>query len=882
MMIGDLMHRFRRWLRRPTLRGSLTALGVYFLATVVVTYPVAFRLNEVIAGFPARDGWQYTWWLWFSRRLLLDGRGLADLHLLNHPVGLHHPFQWTLTYLSALAVPVGSILSPAATFNLMVLASFVLSGLAAYHLCRGLTASHWAALVGGAVFAFAPNRLGHAMAGWLPQMTVYVYPWYTLVLIRTIRRPTVGRAVLLGILAGVGANVYVMHIAYFLLPITVVITIAEMGRLRSGFFSQTRILLLALALALCLIIAVPPMIPLIRGRLGEKVAYLSTTGIVGHSADLLAFVTPSPYHPIMTRLGFVPSFAQHVFADREALRARAAYLGLIPVLLGGWGLLRTRPRPWRWGVLFVTAAILSLGPILVAGGEAVQYTVDDFGGHVLLPYSIFREIPLLDWGRTPGRLNAVGMLGLAVLVAYGLARILERVDKSGWRRALLALAGLGLVLFEFLPIWPFPTGDARIPSVVRHVDQGAGNGAILHLPMERRRVNHRALYFQTFSEQPIVGGEVLRMLPETPPWWRSIEGLVRTDEAPDIVPRPSAAQRLAWLRHFEVDWVLLHLLEEDDEAKYRPPLEALLGPSALEDDSLAAFAVPRHEAQPEATQLYTLSEGGWTSAEQDRGIWRRWLVEESRLYVYSTKEERGSLRFNVDSHLSFPMLELRAGEETLDQLVVGDRVRHTTRPFTLTKGMNVITFRAPGGCPEVLDDARCWQDALLEPPDAEAVPPCDARTTCRTFVLDQMSFVPVDGDSSGGAATVSFGHQMWLRDWMVSKEDVRPGSRLTVTMAWESTIEVTDRHVVFVHLLSDDGELVAQHDDAPVGSILPPGAWPSDTTFRFPVSVGIPADLTPGEYQLQVGIYLWPEMERLAVPSSPDNAFDLGTVEITP
>ena len=170
----------------------------------------------------------------------MNGRGLAELYLLNHPVGLHHPFQWTLTYLSIVAMPLESLFSPAVTFNLMVLTSFVLSGLAAYHLCRELTASHWASLVGGAVFAFAPNRLGHAMAGWLPQMTVYVYPWYALVLIRTLRRPSVGRAVLLGLLAGIGANVYVMHIAYFILPLTVVITIAEMVRLRWSFFGRSR------------------------------------------------------------------------------------------------------------------------------------------------------------------------------------------------------------------------------------------------------------------------------------------------------------------------------------------------------------------------------------------------------------------------------------------------------------------------------------------------------------------------------------------------------------------------------------------------------------------------------------------------------------------
>jgi hypothetical protein len=132
----------------------------------VVFYPVPFRLNSVLAGFTARDGWEHAWWLWFARRLMLQGRGLNDLYLLNHPAGMQHPYQWSLACFSLIALPLASLFSPAATFNLMVLGSFVLCGLAAYQLCRYLTHNHWAAIVGGAIFAFSSNRLGHALAGW--------------------------------------------------------------------------------------------------------------------------------------------------------------------------------------------------------------------------------------------------------------------------------------------------------------------------------------------------------------------------------------------------------------------------------------------------------------------------------------------------------------------------------------------------------------------------------------------------------------------------------------------------------------------------------------------------------------------------------------------
>ena len=900
------LHLTRSLTRRPGVRGSLAALFIYTLAALVMLYPVPFRLNSMLAGFSARDGWQYTWWLWLARRLLLEGRGLDDLYLLNHPVGLQHPFQWSLMYLSLIAIPLETLFSPAATFNLMVLVSLVLSGLAAYHLCRALTQNHWAAIVGGAIFAFAPNRLGHAMAGWLPQITVYLYPWYALLLIRTLRRPTLRRGIGLGILAGVAATVYVMHIVYFLVPLTLVIVGADLARRRRAFFEECRGRYLGLAFAISLVIVLPFLLPLILGRLRGGLGYLATPGIVGHSTDLLAFFTPSPYHPVLAPLGIVPSFAQRVFTNEEALRAALAYPGLVAVLLALWGVLRTRPRPfdrlrtspWPWIVLAVGAALLSLGPILVVGGKPVEYAADGYRAHVLLPYALVRQLPFFDWGRTPGRLNSTGMLGLGVLAAYGLADLLSCLaplwpasDRatSQWRAGLLALAAVTLILFEYLPMWPFPAGDAIIPPVIQHIADQPGDGALLHLPMSRRRVNHRALYFQTATGRPIVGGEVLRTLPETLPWWETIEGLVVADPAPDVIPRPTVAQRRAWLHHFDVDWVLLHRLEATDEALYRPFIEELLGPAVVEDETLVAFSVPGDAPAPESPRLYAFGRHGWHPPERDGDLWRRWMYDDGQLYLYSTREEVGSLRFTVDSHLEFPVLEIYLGERLLDSFVVGERITYTTRLFTLTQGMNVFRFHSPGGCPQVLDDPHCWGEALLAPPAGDGLLPCDLKTgptTCRTFVFDHVSFALQDDPPPGAVLDVNFGDQMRLRGWGLDAILLCPGGMLTVTLAWEATVGLSDQYVVFVHLLSPDGTLVAQHDAPPAGQLLPPSAWLPGTTFGYPVTIDLPGDLPAGDYRLLVGVYLWPSLERLPVltdvPGAQGSMVELGNVRIAP
>ncbi|MGD2148450.1 MAG: hypothetical protein PVH41_17280, partial [Anaerolineae bacterium] len=884
--VGRRISELRRRVGRPGLRRTLTAFAVYVVATLVLTYPVATRLGSVLAGFEARDGWQYAWWLWFARRLLLHGKGLGNLYLINHPAGLVHPYQWSLVFLSVVGVPLGGLFSPTVVFNILVLSSFVLSGVAAYHLCWELTCDHLAALVGGAIFAFAPSHLGHAMAGWLPQITVYLYPWYALSLARLLGSPTAKRAVGLGLLAGVSALVYVMHIAYFMIPLTLVVVGADLLQRRRSFFSRRRLLCLLLALAICLVLVLPFTLPLVLERSRGESDYIWTHGVVQHSTDLLAFFTPSPFHPLLAPLRLVPRFASRLFEDPEALRWNLAYFGLVPGMLALWGLGLGRPRPWRWLVLVLGAFVLSLGPILLLGGKPVEHVTDGYRAQIVMPYTLVRQIPFLDWGRTPGRLNVVGMLGLGVLAAYGMANLLSRLGASSWKRWTVGGLVVILILFEFLPMWPFPTSDASVPSVMEYIASQPSDGAILHIPMARRRVNHRALFFQTAVDRPIVGGEVLRMLPETPPWWKTLEGLIRADSTPDIVPRPDESERLAWLTHFDVDWVVLHRLEPSDEAKYRPYLERLIGPPRAEDGTLTAFPVPDAPGPVRSPRLYTFEESDWRQPELDGATWRRWMGAEGRLYVYSAEAENGCLRFSVDSHLDFPLLEVYHANRQLDAFFVGDRTTYTTRPLSLTQGMNVFQFRAPEGCPEVLDDPRCWSQALLAPPEGDAVPPCDVRTTCRTFVLDNASFVSASALAAGEAVNVNFGDRMRLRGWASDQRTLRPGDVLTINLTWEATTELNERYVVFMHLLSSDGELVAQHDDAPVGSALPESVWPAGVTFGYPVSLELPDDLSPGDHRILVGVYLWPEIERLQVlsnvPGAETGTIELGSVEIAP
>jgi hypothetical protein len=876
--------------RRPGIYWSLFALFVYTLTALLLLYPVPFHLNSVIAGEDRGDAYQYTWSLWWAKQAVLDSdKGLAHLTLMNHPVGLEHPFMLTLIGVNLGALPFSLLLSPAAAYNSQILLSFILSGMAMYWLCSELTGDRRAGLVGGFIFAFFLNKTGHVLAGHLPQATVFWVPLYALFLWRLVRKPSWGTAFITAFLLAAASLIHVMHIVYLVLPVTALMLLVNLAEMKGDFFTRRRLGALALTFGLAALVTAPFLLP--TGRVAaEDVSYLDKSGITASSTDLLAFFTPSPNHPVLGPLGLVPSFANRVFPNLESLREGLAFPGIFVAGLALWGLIHRRKTVWIWGVFALLAAVLSLGPLLKIGNELAVYQVETEQSHIVLPYALFKQLPILQVGRTPGRLGEATMFAVAVLAAYGVAELSSRLERRPRLMMSLVILILAVIGFEYIAIWPFPTSSAEIPPAIQNIAHEPGDGALLHLGMARREVNHRALYYQTVTGRPVVGGQVHRTLPETPPWWETLSGLALPDQADgDVVPRPDLTDRVAWLRHFDIDYVILHRGTEEwgNPAKHGF-VETLLGPPKFEDYPLAAYSVPPELAEPSGAQLYAFSSEGWHPPEQDGDQWRRWMQEDGQLYLYSTHEETGSLRFTVDSHLESPVLEVYLGGQLLDSFVVGDRTTYTTRPFTLSQGMNVLGFHAPAGCNPVVDSPRCWSEALLDPLTETSLVPCkpeDVPTTCRTFVFDHLSFVPMDELLPGEALDVSFDDLVRLRGWGLDKTEFHSGTPLTVKLAWEATAELNDQYVVFVHVLSPDGTVVAQ-DDAPLVRELPSSAWLTGTTFSYPVTIELPVDLPAGDYRFITGVYVWPSLERLPVladvPGAEIRAVELGPVRIEP
>jgi uncharacterized membrane protein len=126
--------------------------------------------------------------------------------------------------------------------------------------------------------------------------------------------------------------------------------------------------------------------------------------------------------------------------------------------------------------------------------------------------------------------------------------------------------------------------------------------------------------------------------------------------------------------------------------------------------------------------------------------------------------------------------------------------------------------------------------------------------------------------------------KMELHGYDLSPRRGRAGRDLVVTLYWRALAPMDWDYTVFVHLVGPDGERVTQHDDQPWWKVpLPTSTWQPGEELRDQHVLRLPPDLAPGTYRLQVGVYYWQTMERLAVieGNTPGNNYvEMGNVTV--
>jgi hypothetical protein len=130
------------------------------------------------------------------------------------------------------------------------------------------------------------------------------------------------------------------------------------------------------------------------------------------------------------------------------------------------------------------------------------------------------------------------------------------------------------------------------------------------------------------------------------------------------------------------------------------------------------------------------------------------------------------------------------------------------------------------------------------------------RVAGPTRVLQTLS-VPND-------ALPAFGHRMQLLDQAVEPTRPAPGSTVQVRLRWQCLSEMTLPYKVFVHVLDPSGErVIAQRDAEPQSGEAPTTGWLPGDAFDDAYDIALPAELAPGQYPIELGVYDERSGERL-------------------
>lgn len=503
----------------PRRHAALAALG-FSAATLVFTWPLPARLATHLAG-GAGDNFIFYWNLWWFRFALWRvPQWPFHTPLLFHPNGTSLAYHTTTLLGTVPGSVLGLVLPLPVAFNLIVLGCFLFAGAAMYALTRhvlsraGFTGGPAAGLAffAAVAYSFAPFHLAHV--GHLNLLNVGVVPLVAWAFLRLEDGPTVRRALVLGACLAAAALADAYHaLTGMLLVLTLAILGWRTGRRAAASSPASspapspRKRLATVVAGSCVALAWPVWVPMLQYGT-QALADIQAGGANEYVADLVAWVLPSPFHPLWN------IWLEHVYSHLSGNLAESVVFPTFTVWALAFVAWRGRTgdaRRWLWVALVF--GVLALGPFLHVGGrDAIEFGDGRFL-RVPLPKGLLDNLPLLSGARGASRFASGVQMALVLAATLGLARWAQVANPPAaprWGRIGIALALAG---FE-CAAWPLPTTRIDIPAAYVTLAADAAlrgrHGALLEIPPVHAGDKVYQLY-QTVHGLPLLGGRLARV-----------------------------------------------------------------------------------------------------------------------------------------------------------------------------------------------------------------------------------------------------------------------------------------------------------------------------------------------------------------------------------
>jgi hypothetical protein len=584
------------------LRREAAAVIGYVCVAVLFAWPLPLRMADALLGLPAGDAGVYVWNLWVFRHEIVHNHRLpfltSEILALSQPVPLAlHNYT---TFANLLAFPFIPIFGVVKTFNLLVIASGVMSGYAMYVYARLRTGDAAAAWVGGLLFGFSPFMSARAAEHFSLTLAAPL-PIFGLLMYRLYAQPSrwlacaAGATVAWAYLCDGYYAVYCLMMAAFTAAYSIfsverqssavrriwpralvdlailcvaglVVGLVLRGGGRMDFFGirvsftrlYTPVLILTLLVGIRVWMSIRPRLV----RVMNVSPYAQAAVLAGLVCiAVLAPVLSASRSPFSERQWISPEVWWRTSAPGADLLAFFAPNPLHP-LFGSWtyAWFESLPAGFHENV-----AALPWVALLVIAGAAYWTRSRPHKGWIVFtavfaclalgpfitiarhltyiptPWALFRYLPIVGAARMPSRMTIVVMLGLSMLLAMAVHELRKRSS----RPTLITASVAALLLFELLPA-PRTLHSAEVPAVYRIVASDPRPIRVLSLPFgvrdgmsSRGRYSSSYQFYQTYHEKGLVGGYISRLPGDSLTRYRSnstLRVLLRLSEGTPVEP----------------------------------------------------------------------------------------------------------------------------------------------------------------------------------------------------------------------------------------------------------------------------------------------------------------------------------------------------------
>ncbi|GIK74158.1 MAG: hypothetical protein BroJett021_31460 [Chloroflexota bacterium] len=622
----------------------LLALALYFIATVVFTWPLALNLTTAIPG-DSFDGWQNYWNLWWIKQALVE-RATNPLFTdqLYYPTGVTLYFH-TLNPFNGLAtLPIQLVFGLIPAYNAVVFISWVLAGYGMFLLARWVIAEgergrgedredaaerseeihpnppdprnpraiFFAPLVAGLVYTLSPFHMAHLL-GHMQVMSLQWMPFYILALLRSLHlarngQPWLRAALFAGlflILTGLCDWYFVLYLFLF-----TVVTVLWQWLTPSGRIDLRKLLrvlappavagsIFAVALSFWL---VPMVIEATRFRFMVR----PSADLYILSASVMDFLIPNRLHTL-----FRPDSFGWPGNQIAPVSERTIAIGYTALALALTALTLAWRRAAFWWVMAIFFFALALGPQIHLG----DITWDDIPDAALqgeelaswTPYGVVNElVPFMRISRSVSRFAVMVQLCMAVLAAIGLWRLLAVMRNSISHYSMSALI-IAALLFEYW-VAPYPLSPPDTPAYYADLAADPDGRAVLNLPMNYDRPGY--LLYQTVHGKPLtvayISRDDPRTLTERTPVLQHFRHL-----GPDILAVDPAAVASTVFGDLDIGTVVLdrYKMPGGDERTYTEELASAIfaGQTPIfEDERITVYRVAPNVAATVTPQPYLM------------------------------------------------------------------------------------------------------------------------------------------------------------------------------------------------------------------------------------------------------------------------------------